>query len=159
MRNLWIDLRYGARMLRKNPGFDPRGVLTMQLALPQSKYAEIQQRAFFFGQALERIRRLPGVQSAGMTSALPLTGNPDFGFTIEGRTPSAPGDVPQTGWRAISHDYLQTMGIPLRRGRYFSGQNHEKAASVAIILRLDRYDPGCGRALRRRLLYCQAAYA
>jgi len=122
-----------ARLLRVDPGFDPRGVLTMQMALPQSKYAEIQQRAFFFEQALDRIRRLPGVQSAGMTSALPLTGNPDFGFTIEGRTPSAPGDVPQTGWRAISPDYLQTMGIPLRRGRYFSGQDHEKAAVVAII--------------------------
>jgi len=122
-----------ARLLRVDLGFNPRGVLTMQMALPQSKYAEIQQRALFFERALERISRLPGVQSAGMTSALPLTGNPDFGFTIEGRTPSAPGDVPQTGWRAISPDYLQTMGIPLRRGRYFSGQDHEKAAGVAII--------------------------
>ena len=122
-----------ARLLRVDPGFDPRGVLTIQMALPQSKYGEIRQRAFFFEQALDSIRRLPGVQSAGMTSALPLTGNPDFGFTIEGRTPSAPGDVPQTGWRAISPDYLQTMGIPLRRGRYFGGQDHEKAAGVAII--------------------------
>jgi len=122
-----------ARLLRVDPGFDPRGVLTMQIALPQSKYSEIQQRAFFFEQALERIRSLPGVQSAGMTSALPLTGNPDFGFTIEGRTPSAPGDVPQTRWRAISPDYLRTMGILRRRGRYFTGQDHEKATGVAII--------------------------
>ncbi|MGH9934665.1 MAG: ABC transporter permease, partial [Blastocatellia bacterium] len=122
-----------ARLLRVDPGFDPRGVLTMQIALPQSKYSEIQQRAFFFEQALERIRSLPGVQSAGMTSALPLTGNPDFGFTIEGRTPSAPGEVPQTRWRAISPDYLRTMSIPLRRGRYFTGQDHEKATVVAII--------------------------
>jgi putative ABC transport system permease protein len=121
------------RLLRVDPGFDPRGVLTMQIALPQSKYSEIQQRAFFFEQALERIRRLAGVQSAGMTSALPLGGNPDFGFTIEGRAPNAPGDVPQTGWRAISPDYLRTMGIPLRRGRHFSERDHEKAAGVAII--------------------------
>jgi putative ABC transport system permease protein len=121
------------RLLRVDPGFDPRGVMTIQIALPQSKYAEIQQRAFFFEQALERIRRLPGVQSAGMTSALPLAGNPDFGFTIEGRTPSAPGDTPQTGWRAISPDYLRTMGIALRRGRFFNEQDHEKAAGVAII--------------------------
>jgi predicted permease len=122
-----------ARLLRVDPGFDPRGVLTMQIPLPQSKYSEIQQRAFVFEQALERIRRLPGVQSAGMTSALPLTVNPDFGFTIEGRTPSEPGDTPQTRWRAISPDYLRTMGIPLRRGRHFSEQDHEKAAGVAII--------------------------
>jgi putative ABC transport system permease protein len=122
-----------ARLLRVDPGFDPRGVLTMQVALPQSMYSEIHQRSFFFEQALERIRRLPGVQSAGMTSALPLNGNPDFGFTIEGRTPSAPGDVPQTGWRSISPDYLQTMGIPLRRGRHFNEQDHEKAVLVAII--------------------------
>jgi putative ABC transport system permease protein len=121
------------RLLQVDPGFDPRGVQTMQIALPQSKYAEIQQRAFFFEQALERIRRLPGVQSAGMTSALPLTFNPDFGFTIEGRTPSAPGDTPQTRWRAISHDYLRTMGIALRRGRYFTGQDHENAPGVALI--------------------------
>jgi putative ABC transport system permease protein len=122
-----------ARLLRVDPGFDPRGVLTMQVALPQSKYSETNQRAFFFEQALERIRRLPGVQYAGMTSALPLGGNPDFGFTIEGRTPNAQGDVPQTGWRAISPEYLQTMGIPLRRGRHFNEQDHEKAAGVAII--------------------------
>jgi putative ABC transport system permease protein len=122
-----------ARLLRVDPGFDPRGVLAMQVALPQSKYSEIQQRAFFFEQAVERIRRLPGVQSAGMTSALPLGGNPDFGFTIEGRTPGAPGEVPQTRWRSISPDYLRTMGIPLRRGRYFNEQDHEKAVVVAII--------------------------
>jgi putative ABC transport system permease protein len=121
------------RLLQVDPGFDPRGVLTMQIALPQSKYAEIQQRAFFFEQALERIRRLPSAQSAGMTSALPLTFNPDFGFTIEGRTPSAPGDTPQTRWRAISPDYLRTMGIALRRGRYFTEQDHENAPGVAII--------------------------
>jgi predicted permease len=119
------------RLLWVDPGFDPRGVLTMQIALPQSKYSEIQGRASFFEQALERIRRLPGVQSAGMTSALPLAGNPDFGFTIERRTPT--GDTPQTGWRAISPDYLRTMGIALRRGRYFTERDHEKAAGVAII--------------------------
>jgi putative ABC transport system permease protein len=122
-----------ARLLRVDPGFDPHGVLTMQIALPQSKYPEVQQRAFFFDQALERIRRLPGVQSAGMTSALPLGGNPDFGFTIEGRAPDASGETPQTGWRAVSHDYLRTMGIPVRRGRYFNEQDHEKAVGVAII--------------------------
>jgi len=122
-----------ARLLRVDPGFDPRGVLTMRVTLPQSKYPDIHQRAFFFEQALEGIKRLPGVQSAGMTSALPLGGNPDFGFTIEGRTPSAPGDVPQTGWRAISPDYLRTMGIPLRRGRHFNELDHEKATGVAII--------------------------
>ncbi|MBO0801160.1 MAG: ABC transporter permease, partial [Blastocatellia bacterium] len=101
-----------SRLLQIDPGFDPSGVLTMQIALPQSKYADIQQRASFYEQALERIRRLPGVQSAGMTSALPLTGNPDFGLTIEGRTSET--DTPQTGWRAISPDYLQAMGISLR---------------------------------------------
>jgi putative ABC transport system permease protein len=117
------------RLLRVDPGFDPRGVMTMQIALPQSKYPEIQRRAFF-EQTLERISKLPGVQSAGMTSALPLTVNPDFGFTIEGRTME---DTPQTFWRAISLEYLQTMGIPLRRGRYFNVKDHDKAAGVAII--------------------------
>jgi putative ABC transport system permease protein len=121
------------RLLQVDPGFDPRGVMTMQIALPQSKYSEIRQRAHFFEQALESVRRLPGVQSAGMTSALPLTANPDFGFTVEGRTPSAPGDTPQAHWRAVSPDYLPTMRIPLRRGRYFNEQDHEKAAGVAII--------------------------
>jgi predicted permease len=119
------------RLLQVDPGFDPRGVLTMQIPLPQSKYAEIQQRAFFFEQALERIRRLPGVQSAGMTSVLPLTVGPDFGFTIEGRTPT--GDTPQTDWCAISPDYLRTMGIALLRGRYFTERDHENTAGVAII--------------------------
>jgi putative ABC transport system permease protein len=119
-----------SRLLQVDPGFDPRGVMTMQIALPQSKYPEIQRRAFF-ERTLERISGLPGVQSAGMTSALPLTVNPDFGFTIEGQTTME--DTPQTFWRAISPDYLRTMGIPLRRGRYFSERDQENAAAVAII--------------------------
>ena len=72
------------------PGFAPQNTLAMSLALPATKYKEPAQRANFYKEALQRIRALPGVQSAGAVSNLPLSGDNSSGsFRIEGR------EVPQ----------------------------------------------------------------
>src|SRR5262245_7201396 len=100
------------RVQQVNPGFAPRGVLAMSLSLPTTKYKVPAQRANFYHELLQRIRALPGVQSAGATSILPLSGNNSSGsFRIEGRV-VPPGQSSPHGDRwAATTDYFSTMKI------------------------------------------------
>jgi putative ABC transport system permease protein len=122
------------RLQQVNPGFQPQGLLIMQLALPDFRYREAQQRDAFYKQALDQVRALPGVESVGATSVLPLSGTNSSGsFQIEGRT-VAPGELSPHGDRwAVTHDYFKAMGIPLVRGRYFTERDTADAPKVAVI--------------------------
>jgi putative ABC transport system permease protein len=123
-----------ARLLHVNPGFEPQNLLTMQVALPSTKYSEPSQRAAFYQQALDKIKTLPGVQSAGAVSHLPLSGSIASGFfSIEGQQYPPGEQLPHTDLRAASPQYLQTMGIPVLKGRYFDERDTDAAPNVAII--------------------------
>jgi predicted permease len=117
-----------------NPGFKPDHLLTMQIALPSTRYKEPQQIDSFFQQALEKINALPGVESAGVSTSLPMSGSGSSGsFTIEGRT-VAPGEMSPWGNRWFAGTtYFQTMGIPVLKGRYFDDRDVRDAPQVAII--------------------------
>ncbi len=117
-----------------NPGFNPEGMLTMHLSLPMTKYSEAPQRANFYKQIINDVRTLPGVQSVGAVSVLPLSGGGSSGsFRIEGRD-VPPGQSSPHGARwAATPDYFKTMGIPLIRGRYFEERDTSEALPVAII--------------------------
>jgi hypothetical protein len=72
------------RLQRVDPGFDPRNMLTAVVTLPQAAYPERNQVALFYSRLLERVRTLPGAQSAAVVSSLPLTGfDSDSGFGTE----------------------------------------------------------------------------
>ncbi len=120
-----------------NPGFRPDHLLTMQVALPATKYKDPQQVDAFYAQALEKVKALPGVESACVSTSLPMSvagGSGSSGsFSIEGRT-VAPGEMSPWGsrWFAGSN-YFQTMGIPLLKGRYFDDRDVRDAPQVAII--------------------------
>jgi putative ABC transport system permease protein len=139
---LALVLLIGAGLLLKsfqklqevNPGFKADHLLTMQISLPAAKYKDPQQVDAFFQQALEKIRTLPGVESAGVSSSIPMTGSGSSGsFGIEGRT-VAPGEMAPWGNRwFVGATYFQTMGIPLIRGRYFDDRDVRSAPQVAII--------------------------
>lgn len=105
-----------------------------QVSLPAFKYKEPARIESFYRQALESIRRLPGVQSAGATAILPMSGQNSSGsFLIEGRT-IQPGEVAPHGDRwSATEGYFQTMQIPLVRGRYFATQDTAEAPGVVII--------------------------
>lgn len=122
------------RVQQVNPGFAPRGALAMSLGLPMTKYKEPAQRANFYQELLQRIRALPGVQSAGATSILPLSGNNSSGsFRIEGRvTPQGQSSPHGDRWAATT-DYFSTMKIPLIRGRFFDDRDAMESQPVAII--------------------------
>jgi putative ABC transport system permease protein len=115
------------------PGFNPDNVLTLRIALPASKYAAANQKVAFFQQLTNRIENVPGVQSAGATTNLPLSGTSmSFRFMIEGRQePST--EIHLAQYHAITPNYLRTMAIPLMQGRDFTEQDAESAPGVVII--------------------------
>lgn len=122
------------RLQKVNPGFDPNNVLTMQVALPRFKYSDVNHRAAFYQQVLERMKNLPGVQSSGAITSLPLSGNnSSTSFVIEGREMPAAVEKPLSEYRTISPDYFRAMSIPLLKGREFNELDHEKASGVVII--------------------------
>lgn len=117
-----------------NPGFNPQGLLTMQLSLPATKYSEAPQRANFYKQVISDVRSLPGVQSVGAISVLPLSGGGSSGsFRIEGRDIPQGQSMPHGARWAATPDYFKTMGIPLIRGRYFEERDTAESLPVAVI--------------------------
>jgi putative ABC transport system permease protein len=123
-------------------GVNPENVLTLRTTLPRNRYGELPKRAAFYQQVLERVRALPGVVSAGYTTAVPLTWKGGTnGFSIEGREPK-PGQDANS--RQASVGYLETMGIKLRQGRFFDDHDDTQAQPVSIIneLMARQYWPG-----------------
>jgi len=118
-------------------GFDPSHVLTMRTNLPlspESPYKDFSRRVQFYTSVLEKVRGIPGVQSAGYTTFLPLTNaGGTSGFIIEGEGPLPPGRINDANDRVISDQYLQTMGAHLRQGRFFETSDGPDSRPVAII--------------------------
>jgi putative ABC transport system permease protein len=121
------------RVQQVDPGFDPRGVLTMRVSLPAAKYKTGQQVAAFYESVIERVKTLPGVQAAAVGAGLALAGAPDTSFFVEGKPRPAPGKYPQAFFYSVSPDYFRAMGITLLRGRYFTAQDTRNSTPVAII--------------------------
>lgn len=114
-------------------GFNANDVLTMETFLPRSKYPRSRDWPTFYRQLLERVSALPGVQSAAVATAPPLTGNHlGLGFSIEGR-PTAPEDRPTATYRAVSPNAFAILGIQLRSGRLFNDFDTASAPKVLII--------------------------
>ncbi|HEX8283360.1 MAG TPA: ABC transporter permease [Pyrinomonadaceae bacterium] len=127
-------IRSFVRLQQVSPGFEPRGVLAMQVSLPGNKYKDGAARVAFARQLLESVRALPGVRTASTTTTLPMSGNNQSGsFQIEGRQ-LAPGESSPHGDRWMpSDDYFQTMGIPLLKGRYFDARDTADSPPVVIV--------------------------
>ncbi|MBV8856414.1 MAG: ABC transporter permease [Acidobacteria bacterium] len=122
------------RLESVSPGFDSGGLLTMRVELPQRKYRDGQQAMQFYRQALERIKGLPGVESAGAVSFLPFAGpGAATDFTVEGRPAPRRGEEAVADVRVIDEDYFRAMRIPVLRGRAFSPQEVAEERRVAVI--------------------------
>ncbi len=115
-------------------GFEARDALLVPLDLGLHNYQEARGKVFY-RQVLERAQAVPGVKSATLTGFIPLdqTAYGQAGVTIEGRE-SRPEDGPEVaGYNTVGDDYFQVMGIPLVRGRQFSGKDAEGATPAVII--------------------------
>jgi len=122
------------RLQQTSPGFDPEGVLTMNVFLPGLRYPEDAQHAAFFGRVLERVATLPGVRHAGATSNLPISGNYDrLPIYVEGRAESAAGEAPEAERYMVSDDYFRALGVPLVSGRGFNAEDAAGKPPVVIV--------------------------
>jgi putative ABC transport system permease protein len=115
-------------------GFDPSNVFTLQFRLPQNKYSKPEDIARFFRGAIERVRAVPGVQSAALVRAVPFSGNGGMtGYTVEGRPAVDPASTPQARFHLVTPDYFKTMRIPLLKGRDFTDRDDLQAPLVAVV--------------------------
>jgi predicted permease len=135
-----------------DPGFDQTNLLTMTVSVAGTRHAPAPMRAAFFREAVERVRRLPGVEEASAINHLPLAGDAwGFSFNIEGSPEPAPGEQPKATYRVASPDYFRTMRIPLVEGRAFDERDDEQSPGVVVVNEsmARRYWPGVESVGRR----------
>ena len=147
-------LRSFQKMRDVDLGFRPSHVLIASYGLPQKQYASQVSVDTFNHELLRRLRQLPGAQSVGLATALPMSGSNGSGFTVDGYVEPRGamvnvGDVSQT-----TGDYFRAMGIPLLRGRFFTDADNAQSQLVVIVNRklAEHYWPGqdpVGKRLRR----------
>jgi putative ABC transport system permease protein len=127
-------VRSFARLVQVTPGFDPSGVVTFSVALPEAKYGSDEQKRAFWDDALARLQALPGVVSAGTTSVLPFSGDwSTSGFTVEGYQPPRNQPGPWGDVRLVSPGFLQTMKVRLIRGRFLDESDRAGSRLVAVV--------------------------
>jgi putative ABC transport system permease protein len=115
------------RLTQVNPGFDPDRLLIFNIGLPLS--ADPARQTSFYQEVVERIKSVPGVQSVGAVSRLPLAGgNSSRTFNTPGSSQSHDADI-----RVSTPDYFRAMAIPLLKGRNFSAHDDSASLPVAII--------------------------
>ena len=133
------------RLLKVDPGFDPQGVLTAEVALPAHKYVDAQllralspastsRAARFFDELLAGVRGLPGVRAAGAVSSLPLAGD-NWGKRIvlwDRPLPGNADELPQIQYQLVAGDYFRALGIRVR-GRTFGETDTLQSPPVAIV--------------------------
>jgi putative ABC transport system permease protein len=117
-----------------DPGFDSNNVLTLRVDLARKKYDTPEKSANFFQELEARIGSLPGVQSVGLVTELPLSGQlNDVPFTVEGRPPVSPDQAFDFDFRRVNQQYFSALRIPLLRGRNFTEQEVRQSEKVLVV--------------------------
>ena len=119
------------RMRSIDPGFDPRGLLTARMSLQGDRYATAAEFNRFFDEALERIRRIPGVEAASIVNGVPI----ERGLNLNVNVLDGPELIERAvvDWRYASLNYFETMRIPIVSGRGFTGGDRAGASPVAVV--------------------------
>ena len=128
-----LTIRSFVHLLKGALGFNAENVLTLRVLFPQSKYKTAAQQLAFGDQALERIKSLPGVKSAGTVTFLPLSGWwGERTVSLQGQS-TTENQQPVAVWSSVTPDYFRAMDIPLLKGRFFTDQDNRSAGAVAIL--------------------------
>jgi len=138
-------MRSFQRLRQVDIGFKPDKLLTMRMVLPMPKYAKPENRRAFYDELLRRVDELPGVESAGMISFLPLsTSGMKFSFSVEGRNQPNDMQLPFALYRVVSPDYFNALGVALQRGRLFDSRDSATSTPAIIINRhlAEQFWPG-----------------
>jgi putative ABC transport system permease protein len=152
-------IRSFVRLIGVDPGFDSGYLLTFKVTLPNSKYGTDPLCLAFFHQLLARISAVPGVRSVSMESFPPLTGlGSATGVHILSQPQQSLMDLPVANVRVVGSDYLSTMNIPLRAGRFFSAQELAEEKHVTIINQVfaDKYLHGVDPLGQKAVIYMKS---
>jgi predicted permease len=115
-------------------GFDADRVLSGRIILPPYRYDDAEQRSAFARDLQARLEAIPGVEAAGLTNFLPLSGwSGGLRFEVEGEAPRMTSEQPVASFHVASDDYFRSMGIPIVRGRAFTARDTLDAPPVAIV--------------------------
>lgn len=128
-------IRSYQRILGSHPGFDPRNVVAMRLALPQVKAPTPESIASFYQRLTDRIRALPGVEAAGVSYSLPMS-TVAFAWdpiAVEGYVPTTPNEKIMSNVRIVSPGYFHAMRAPLVRGRFFDERDKKGEPETVIV--------------------------
>jgi putative ABC transport system permease protein len=126
LRSLW-------KLQTIDPGFDQRNVLTLAVMVPKHQFTQPTQESQFFDEVLQRVRSLPGVESAGGVDNLPLVGGSNQPIAAEGHPLVALSEQPEVSVRVATPGYIQAMHIPLLQGRNISAEDTADTAPVVVI--------------------------
>lgn len=118
-------------LLDADPGFDPEGVLSFGITLPEKELPEDPEQMAFYDALLERIRSLPGVDSAAVT--LPLLGGWQVQIIAEGQPKPPLGEGLSVDITRVSGDYFATMGVRLLAGRWLDDRDRADTLPVAVV--------------------------
>jgi predicted permease len=138
-------LRSFDKLSAVNPGFDPTGITTASIQLPDTRYPDDPAKAAFYERLLTAVRRQPGLAQAGLITGLPFADNNwTSSFRIDGYTPAPGSSGPHGHFRIVDETYFDTIRVPLLRGRTFEARDDASAAPVVVIDQVlaDKYFAG-----------------
>ncbi len=121
------------RLETVSPGFDPAGVLTMQIELPPARYGKPAQMTAFSDETVRRVKALPGVEAAAISSALPVNPIRFSPVLFEGQPELPLAQRPLVSIQAVSPEYAKVFRVPLLHGREFSAHDDAQAPRVVMV--------------------------
>jgi putative ABC transport system permease protein len=126
LRSLW-------ELQTMDPGFDEHNVLTLAVLVNKQQFTDPRQESAFFDAVLQRVRSVPGVESAGAIDNLPLLGGSSQPVAIEGHPVMALSEQPEVSVRVTTPGYMRAMHIPLLQGRDIKADDTNDSAPVVVI--------------------------
>ena len=120
------------RLSQVKTGFNSSNVTTIQLPVPTSRYEALDQQALVYGQILEKVSTLPGVQASSLASSLPILGNEKYRIFVENKNLSLE-NITTVRRQAVTPEYFTTLGISLLSGRNFNKADNYNSPVVAVI--------------------------
>ncbi len=118
-----LMIRSFLRVYGLDPGFSTNNILTMQFTLGEAKYPKLAGRVRFYEQLLPRLESIPGVESVAVASAVPLIGESDWRYELEGHPPIEREKSPAAEGLVVTPDYFRVLGVPLQRGHVFDNSD------------------------------------
>jgi putative ABC transport system permease protein len=129
-----LSTRGAVRLLTQNDGYDPRGVMTFSVTLPEDAYPDDAARLQFYERTIEAVRALPSVELAAFSSSIPFgDSNSRRPVEVDGRPTTAASERPDVDYRSITPDYLKLLRVTITRGRAFTDADRAETPHVAIV--------------------------